>query len=113
VATALAVPRSFSVLGVESGQSNSAATRGETEKLYSGKKQVGHDRTLCNNGAVSVCKTTFFFHAGTVRVSGRSTNAVDFAFTIVGGSGVYKGATGTVAVQVLSATRERETFTFS
>jgi hypothetical protein len=113
LATALAAPRSFTVLGVESGQSNSATIRGETEKLYSGKKLVGHDRTLCNNGAVSICKTKFFFHTGNIRVSGRSTNAANFVFSIVGGSGVYKGATGTVAVQVQSATRELETFTFS
>ncbi len=110
--TATAAPRSFTVVGVQSGQSNSATTRGETEVLLSGTKQIGHDRTLCNNGAVSTCRTTFYFAAGTIRTRGRSTNATNFSFAIVGGTGAYEGVTGTLSVHVLSATRERETFTF-
>jgi hypothetical protein len=110
--TAIAAPRSFTVVGVESGQSTSATTRGETEVLRSGTKQIGHDRTVCNNGAVSTCRTTFYFAAGTIRTRGRSTNATNFSFAIVGGTGAYEGATGTLSVHVLSATRERETFTF-
>jgi hypothetical protein len=110
-AVAVATPSSFTVVGVESGQTNSATTRGETEILLSGKKQVGHDRTVCNNGSVSTCRTTFYFDSGgTIRVRGRSTNATSFQFAIVGGTGPYKGATGSVSVDVLSATRERETF---
>jgi hypothetical protein len=113
VSTAFAAPRSFTVVGVESGQSNSATTRGETEILLSGTKQIGHDRTVCSNGAVSTCRTTFYFATGTIRTRGRSTNATSFSFAIVGGTGAYKRAAGTVTVHVLSATRERETFSFN
>ena len=112
VSTAMAAPRSFTVVGVESGQSNSATTRGETEVLLKGTKKIGHDRTVCNNSAVSTCRTTFYFATGTIRTRGHSTNATNFSFAIVGGTGAYKGVAGTVSAHVLSATRERETFTF-
>ena len=112
-APAGAKARSFTVIGVQSGvQSPHGTSTTATQNLFSGNRKVGHDQITCERGQVSICSTKFFFKTGTIRIQGRATNAKTFAFPIVGGTGAYKGAKGSVLVHVLSTTRERETFNF-
>jgi hypothetical protein len=111
VAPAAAAPRSFTVVGVETA-GGTAALSGEN--LFSGTTKVGHDRTVCSLGRVTTCQTTFFLAHGTVKTRMHpATSAHAFTLKLSGVSGIYKGVAGTVTVDVISSTRERETFKFS
>lgn len=102
--------KSFSVLAVDTSQTNA----GGTQNLFHGKKKVGHDSYYCLPGrAGQYCKVFFSFKRGKINGAGRPTYAKTFTWKIVSGSGIYRGAKGKLKVHDFTAHRQQVTFDFT
>jgi hypothetical protein len=84
------------------------------ERLYEGAKRVGEDFSRCAPVSKTMfhCVGSFAFARGTLQVSG-TVPAGDNKLAITGGSGIYKGARGTVSTDYNNTyTKAKETLTF-
>jgi hypothetical protein len=78
--SAAARAKSFSVLAVDSSQTNA----GGTQNLFEGKTKVGHDSYYCLPGkGGQYCRVFFVFKRGKIDGAGTPTNAKNFTWKIV------------------------------
>jgi len=110
VESAAAKLESFKVLAVDSSQTSA----GGTQNLFEGKRKVGHDSYYCLSGrGGGYCKVTFVFKRGQIHAAGAPTNAKNFTWKIVGGTGIYHGAKGKIKIHDFTPHRQQVTFIFT
>jgi hypothetical protein len=110
-ALAASTARTFSV--VARSYTSKKVGKGEVfkEHLYVGAKRVGHDVVACQpSGKKMVCHGTITLADGTIRVLVSPGDGPDTTGSVVGGSGAYAGARGTVTLHGLPNSRDRLTF---
>jgi hypothetical protein len=102
--------KSFTVLAVDTSQTNA----GGTQNLFEGKRKVGHDSYYCLPGkGGQYCRVTFVLKRGRIDVAGAPTSAKNFTWKIVGGTGIYHGAKGKAKVHDITAHRQTVAFIFT
>jgi hypothetical protein len=115
-AVASAKPATFTAQAYQTSDTHSGNnTQRFTETLKIGGKVAGHDKITCKVAAASAhCTATFTFATGTFMVSGPlNPSKAKNTLAIVGGTGAYKGASGVLHLNFLSATHAVETYVFS
>jgi len=122
IAGVLTLAVASTALAASTGQTFSVVARSYTSKkvgngevfkehLYAGAKLVGHDVVSCQPvGKKMVCRGTMTLAAGTIRVVVSPGAGPDTTGSVVGGSGEYAGARGTIALHGLPHSRDRLTF---
>jgi hypothetical protein len=112
---ALATPKSFTDVGTISYEDGTAQNHYIEENLTSGGRKIGHDLLHCTmiSAEADHCSATFTFSGGTVAVSGTDRNQTNNQLRIVGGTGAYRGAKGTLSLHAESGQRTVQTFAFA
>jgi allene oxide cyclase len=81
-----------------------------------GKKQVGSEQGFCIRIAPAdkswECSFTVILADGQIAVTGPFVDSGDSKMTVVGGTGAYVGAKGTLLVHLRGTTPETDLFTF-
>jgi hypothetical protein len=115
-AVAQAKPADFTANATQTSDHTSGRTQKFAETLRVKGKVIGTDKITCvvKSATVAPCTATFTLKTGVIRIKGTLNPAKQRnTFPIVGGSGRYAGAKGTLHLFFLSSTRATETFDFS
>jgi hypothetical protein len=111
---AFAASKPFSVTAVRTSSTTPTKTTSSfKENLLTGKKVIGNDAVKCKVvGKQTICAGTFTFKAGgTITFDSPLTSSGSTAsFKIGGGTGTYKGASGTIALTAVSSAKTKITF---
>jgi hypothetical protein len=111
-----AAARKFTLVGVETSHSVNQRTLTQyvTESLFAGRKKVGTARIACSSGAQGSgsCQTTFRLKAGDLRGT-TPYRAVTYRYRVLGGSGAYKNARGTITAHFLKPDGTKERYSFN
>lgn len=104
----------FSVVAVSYTSTKTATGEIFKEHLSIGGKRVGHDIVRCKaRGARMLCRGTIYLRKGQIHVRVVAGGGPDARGTIVGGTGAYTGARGSVTLHGLPHNRDRITFTIT